>query len=80
MTPEVRQYIKDILPEFNKYLAKELNIEEVKNIEAGEYKLECLARIKAVKLAKKFINKITEGEFKKELKEDFGDMNFIVEK
>ena len=81
MTPEVKHYLRtNVIPEFNKWLAKELNIEEIENIEAAEFKIEALARQKAVKLAKKFVNKITENEFSKDIKEDFGSVDFLVER
>lgn len=81
MTPEVKQYLRtNVIPEFNKWIAKELNIEEIDNIESAEFKIEALARVKAVKLAKKFVNKITESEFNKDIKEDFGTVDFLVER
>jgi hypothetical protein len=81
MTPDTKQYLKEkVIPEFNKLLAKELNLNEVPNIKVNEFKIECLARKRAVKMAKEFINLITENEFEKDIKEDFGTVDFIVDR
>jgi hypothetical protein len=71
MQPELKNYIKECTKEYAKWSAKIVDVRKVPNLVADEFKIETLARAKALEMATKFIKGLLPKDIQKELKPDF---------
>lgn len=77
MTNEQKEFIKDCVKHYNKWCGKLVDVRDINNLPDNEYKIEALARIKAVDLANKFVKSLVPKDLrdiKPEIEFDLSDL------